>query len=60
MLNGSLSKNSYIVKGTKLLETIIRQVPGVIIAYLLKAKAKMALGEFSEAVASINKILELD
>ncbi len=24
MLNGSLGKNSYIVKGTKLLETIIR------------------------------------
>lgn len=60
MLDGKSSGNSYVNKGSKLLETILKQIPGFITGYLLKSKAKMALGDFGDAVNSINKVLELD
>lgn len=60
MLEGKQGGNSYVAKGTKLLETLLKQIPGFITGYLLKAKGKMALGDFNEAVGSINKVLELD
>ena len=33
---------------------------GFITGYLLKTKGKMALGDFNEAMTSINKVIELD
>ena len=60
MLEGKQGGNSHVAKGTKLLETLLKQILGLITGYLLKAKGKMALGDFNEAVGSINKVYELD
>lgn len=45
MLAGKENPASMIGKGTKLLETIIKQVPGMANATLLLATGKMALGD---------------
>ena len=62
MLEGSENPSpaSPIGKGIKLLESITRQIPGFVSAYLLLAKGKLAIGNEMEATVSINKVLEID
>ncbi len=47
-------------KGLKLLETITRQVPGFLPAYMLIAKGKLAVGNEIDAAAAVNKVLDMD
>ena len=42
MLEGKAVDNKFVTKGTKLLDTILKQIPGYITGYLLKAKGKLA------------------
>lgn len=62
MLEGSENPNpaSPIGKGIKLLESITRQIPGFVSAYLLLAKGKLATGNETDATVAINKVLEID
>lgn len=60
MLDGTEASNPYINKGVKLLETVLRQIPGFITGYLLIAKGKMAVGDYTAASNGINKVLEMD
>jgi hypothetical protein len=47
-------------KGLKLLETITRQVPGFLPAYLLIAKGKLAVGNEVDAATAISRVLDID
>ncbi|EGR31890.1 tetratricopeptide repeat protein [Ichthyophthirius multifiliis] len=60
MLSGNQPSNGSVAKGTKLLDTITKQIPGLVSAYLLLAKGKMSLGQQSDALKSINKVIEFD
>lgn len=60
MLAGKEPLTSPVGKGTKLLETVTKQIPGLVTAYLLLSKGKMALGDQFEAINAINKVLDFD
>ncbi|CAD8066862.1 unnamed protein product [Paramecium sonneborni] len=60
MLAGKEQTTSGIGKGTKLLESIAKQAPGLTNVQLLLATGKMALGDPQEALKTINRVLELD
>ena len=62
MLGGGLSatSDSHVGKGLKLLNTIIDQIPGFLPAHLLRAKGRLASGNWAEAMVSIGKVLLLD
>lgn len=62
MLEGAENPNPAgpIGKGIKLLESITRQIPGFVPAYLLLAKGKLAIGNELDASMSINKVLQID
>jgi tetratricopeptide repeat protein 21B len=62
MLGGAVSAapDSHCGKGLKLLNTIIEQIPGFLPAHLLRAKGRLASGNWAEAMASIGKVLALD
>lgn len=51
---------SPIGKGIKLLESITRQIPGFVPAYLLLAKGKLAIGNEFDASMAVGKVLEMD
>ena len=44
MKDSIIPNSNYIIKGNKLLETITKQIPGLIPSHLLLAKGKLALG----------------
>lgn len=58
MLAGKEALQSSIGKGTKLLETVTKQIPGLSNAYLLLATGKLALGDAFEAMKAVNVVLE--
>ena len=58
MLSGKEVVQSSIGKGTKLLETVTKQIPGLTNAHLLLATGKMALGDSFEALKAINTVLD--
>ena len=62
MLEGNENSNSSgpIGKGIKLLESINRQIPGFLPAYLLLAKGKLAVGNDLDASLAIAKVLQID
>ena len=60
MLAGKEPAQSTVGKGSRLLDTITKQIPGLITAYLLLAKGKMALGDYTEATKAITKVLNFD
>lgn len=62
MLEGGENPNPSgpIGKGIKLLETITKQIPGFLPAYLLLAKGKLAVGNDIDAGLAIGKVLEID
>lgn len=62
MLEGSENPNPAgpIGKGIKLLESINRQIPGFLPAYLLLAKGKLAVGNDLDASLAVTKVLQLD
>ena len=47
-------------KGIKLLESITKQIPGFVPAYLLLAKGKLPVGSEGEASAAISNVLDMD
>ena len=47
-------------KATKLLETTIKKVPGLIPAYMISAKAKLVMGDMNGALMSLQKALQYD
>jgi len=49
-----------VIKGNKLLETITKQIPGLIPAHLLLSKGKLAVGDRNMALKSIERCLEID
>ena len=51
---------SNVVKGTKLLETITKQIPGLVAAFLLLAKGKSASGDVNGAMKALNRVIEID
>ena len=61
MLEGNENSNSSgpIGKGIKLLESINRQIPGFLPAYLLLAKGKLAVGNDLDASLAIAKVLQI-
>ena len=60
MLAGQQNQQGSAAKGTKLLDFVIKKIPGLISAYLLQAKGKMSMGQTLEALKSINKVIEYD
>ncbi|KAL4503354.1 hypothetical protein ABPG72_000960 [Tetrahymena utriculariae] len=60
MLAGKQPQNGVASKGTKLLDFIIKKIPGLIPAYLLQAKGKMSMGYTQEALKSVTKVIEQD
>lgn len=62
MLDGAESPSPAgpVGKGLKLLESITKQIPGFLPAYLLLAKGKLSVGSESEASAAITKVLDMD
>ena len=62
MLEGNENSNPSgpIGKGIKLLESINRQIPGFLPAYLLLAKGKLAVGNDLDASLAIAKVLQID
>lgn len=60
ILENSESSGSFIVKGNKLLETITKQIPGMLPAHLLLAKGKLAVGDTLAALKSVNKVVEMN
>lgn len=60
MLAGQQPQGGAAFKGTKLLDFVIRKIPGLTPAYLLQAKGKMSMGFTTEALKSINKVIECD
>lgn len=47
-------------KGIKLLESITKQIPGFLPAYLMLTKGKLAVGSEAEASSAIANVLEMD
>ncbi len=47
-------------KGIKLLESITRQIPGFVPAYLLLAKGKLAIGNEFDSSMAVGKVLDMD
>ena len=62
MLEGAESPNPTgpIGKGLKLLESITKQIPGFLPAYLMLAKSKLAVGSEAEASSAIASVLDMD
>jgi hypothetical protein len=62
MLEGGENSNATqpVGKGIKLLESITRQIPGFLPAYLLMSKGKLAVGNDVDASVAISKVLDLD
>jgi hypothetical protein len=60
MGNENSSPTQPVGKGLKLLETITRQVPGFLPAFMLIAKGKLAVGNDIDAAAAISKVLNID
>ena len=62
MLEGaeSPSPTTPIGKGLKLLESITKQIPGFLPAYLLLAKGKLAVGSESDAASAVANVLDMD
>lgn len=62
MMEGTENPNpaSPIGKGIKLLESITRQIPGFVPAYLLLAKGKLAIGNEFDASMAVSKVLQMD
>ena len=47
-------------KGIMLLESLTRQIPGFIPAYMMIAKAKLAVGNHVDAASAISQVLSFD
>lgn len=62
MMEGTENPNPSgpIGKGIKLLESITRQIPGFVPAYLLLAKGKLAVGNELDASVAVGKVLDMD
>jgi Tfp pilus assembly protein PilF len=62
MMEGTENPNPAgpIGKGIKLLESITRQIPGFVPAYLLLAKGKLAVGNELDASMAVGKVLDMD
>ena len=62
MLEGaeSPSPTGPVGKGLKLLESIKKQIPGFLPAYLLLAKGKLSVGSEAQATAAISRVLDMD
>lgn len=62
MIEGSENSNSNgpIGKGIRLLESLTKQIPGFLPAYLLLAKGKLAVGNDIDAGLAISKVLQID
>jgi hypothetical protein len=62
MLEGAESPNPTgpIGKGLKLLESITKQIPGFLPAYLLLSKGKLAVGSEADASSAIGRVLDID
>jgi len=62
MMLGSENPNPAgpIGKGIKLLESVTRQIPGFVPAYLLLAKGKLSVGNELDASMAVGKVLEMD
>ena len=58
--NQNGSNTTPLGKGIMLLESITRQIPGFIPAYMLLARAKLAVGNESDAANSISQVLNYD
>jgi tetratricopeptide repeat protein 21B len=54
------SPGGFVIKGNKLLETITKQIPGLLPAHLLLAKGKLAVGDTASSMKSVNKVVEMD
>jgi len=46
--------------GNKLLQTILKQIPGLTPAYLMLAKGKLICGDIDAALKNVNKVLQMD
>lgn len=60
ILESTESSGSFIIKGNKLLETITKQIPGMLPAHLLLSKGKLAVGDTAAALKSVNKVVEMN
>lgn len=62
MLEGGENPNPSgpIGKGIKLLESITKQIPGFLSAYLLLAKGKLAVGNDIDAGVAVARVLQID
>eukprot|EP01022_Parablepharisma_sp_SALTPOND_P023515 TRINITY_DN4_c0_g4_i1.p1 TRINITY_DN4_c0_g4~~TRINITY_DN4_c0_g4_i1.p1 ORF type:complete len:1365 (-),score=175.90 TRINITY_DN4_c0_g4_i1:25171-29265(-) len=49
----------YLIKGTKLLETLTRQTPGIIEAHMLLARAKWISGDVAAAQTALNNCMTM-
>lgn len=47
-------------KGIRLLESLTKQIPGFLPAYLLLAKGKLAVGSEADASSAIANVLDMD
>ena len=56
----SPSPSGPVGKGIRLLESITKQIPGFVPAYLLLSKGKLAVGSEGEASAAISNVLDMD
>ena len=60
ILENNENPGSFIIKGNKLLETITKQIPGLLPAHLLLAKGKLAVGDTLAALKSVNRVVEMN
>ena len=60
ILESNENPGSFIIKGNKLLETITKQIPGLLPAHLLLSKGKLAVGDTLAALKSVNKVVEMN
>ena len=50
----------YVIKGNKLLETVTKQIPGLLAAHLLLAKGKLGAGDTAAALRHIQRVIEIN
>jgi tetratricopeptide repeat protein 21B len=50
----------YVLKGNKLLDTVTKQIPGLLAAHLLLAKGKLGAGEVGAALKHIERVIEIN
>jgi hypothetical protein len=48
----------YVLKGNKLLDTVTKQIPGLLAAHLLLAKGKLGAGDVGAALKHIERVLK--